>query len=92
MGTWHWDITNGAMIWDAAQFELYGIPQEAFVPQIETFYRLLHPEDIEGVRRATAAVAALTAANTKTSGSLLSSSSLPGWVPRMNVHPALTTR
>jgi PAS domain S-box-containing protein len=44
-GTWDWDIVNNRVSWSEKLYEFYGIKPEDFDGTIETFGKLLHPDD-----------------------------------------------
>ncbi len=50
VGTWEWDLATGRLVWDARQLDLFGLTPDAFDQTNETFLRLIHPDDREGVR------------------------------------------
>lgn len=47
MGTWDWDLTNGAMVWSEGQERLFGLPLGSFDGRFETFMDMVHPEDCD---------------------------------------------
>jgi PAS domain S-box-containing protein len=44
-GTWDWDIVNNRVSWSEKLYEFYGTTPDQFDGTIESFGRLLHPED-----------------------------------------------
>lgn len=48
-GSWEWSIMTGEVKWSKALFELYGCTAEGFIPSLDSFVDLLHPEDREMV-------------------------------------------
>jgi PAS domain S-box-containing protein len=54
MGTWDWNITTDALLWDSRQFELFGIPPQEFREVGAQALARIHPEDRPRVHAATA--------------------------------------
>jgi PAS domain S-box-containing protein len=52
MGSWDWDWVNGDWMWDEGQFRIFGVDPESFIPSPATVQPLLHPEDVNALRRA----------------------------------------
>lgn len=50
IGTWEVD-TNDKLIWSDETFDLFGVNRAAFNGKIEEFYDLVHPDDLENVKR-----------------------------------------
>ncbi len=50
IGTWEWDSATGRLTWDARQLELFGLTPDSFDQSIETFLKLVHPEDRDHLR------------------------------------------
>ena len=50
MGLWYWNEVTSELFWDAKSREMFGVPTEGEVT-LETFYRALHPDDVERVTR-----------------------------------------
>ena len=46
MGLWHWNEVTKEMFWDARAREMFGVPVDGEVT-LETFYGVLHPDDLE---------------------------------------------
>ncbi|KAA0943099.1 SpoIIE family protein phosphatase [Streptomyces apricus] len=46
VGAWDWDIRTGALTWDEAALELYGIRPAEFSGRIEDWMRIVHPDDL----------------------------------------------
>jgi PAS domain S-box-containing protein len=44
MGSWDWDVANGACLWDEGQCRIFGVP-EGFALTRESVEALVHPED-----------------------------------------------
>lgn len=51
MGTWHWDLTTGAVQWSPRTKALFGLPPDALTER-EHILENLHPDDRERVQRA----------------------------------------
>ncbi|MEO8266961.1 MAG: SpoIIE family protein phosphatase [Ilumatobacteraceae bacterium] len=52
LGTFRWDMANGATEWDAKLESLFGLEPGGFDGQFETWANLLHPEDRAAVMAA----------------------------------------
>jgi PAS domain S-box-containing protein len=50
MGLWYSNEVTNELFWDAKTREMFGVPADGEVT-LETFYRALHPEDLERVKR-----------------------------------------
>lgn len=46
-GLWDWHIPTNAVHWDAHSFQMLGYPEDAFPVTLETWQKLLHPEDLQ---------------------------------------------
>ncbi len=44
-GSWEWNIVNGEVTWSKPLFQLYGCTGPDFVPSLESFVSLLHPDE-----------------------------------------------
>jgi PAS domain S-box-containing protein len=49
LGVWHWNEVTNTLTWDAAAREMFGVSADANIT-IDTFYRALHPDDVERVK------------------------------------------
>jgi PAS domain S-box-containing protein len=49
LGLWYWDEVAQSLFWDAKTREIFGVSPDGEVA-LETFYRSLHPDDLERVR------------------------------------------
>jgi PAS domain S-box-containing protein len=47
MGTWDWDVQADRYIWNAGQYEIFGVTPDQFVINVENVWRATHPEDRE---------------------------------------------
>src|ERR1700761_8519873 len=54
MGSWDWDGQNGDWMWDAGQYRIFGVDQRSFKVTSENIQALLHPDDVENLRKAIA--------------------------------------
>jgi PAS domain S-box-containing protein len=54
MGSWDWDWVNGDWMWDEGQYQIFGLDPESFVVTPATVQALLHPDDINELRKAQA--------------------------------------
>jgi PAS domain S-box-containing protein len=54
MGSWDWDWINGDWMWDEGQYQIFGIDPQNFVVTPASVQTLLHPEDIDELRKAMA--------------------------------------
>jgi two-component system cell cycle sensor histidine kinase/response regulator CckA len=52
MGTWHWDLTTGALSWDEGLNQLYGLDTHQVMHRHEEFLERVHEEDRDYVRDA----------------------------------------
>jgi PAS domain S-box-containing protein len=50
MGSWEWNLETSQITWSDHRFRLMGIEPGAFCPTTESFWRTLHPDDLERVR------------------------------------------
>ena len=54
MGSWDWDWTNGDWMWDEGQFHIFGVDPKSFVVTTANVEALLHPDDLNDLRKAIA--------------------------------------
>src|SRR5262249_21749550 len=54
MGAWEYEVQTGAVIWDAKQYEIFGLPADHPPATVDAFFALLHPDDVDRIKRATA--------------------------------------
>jgi PAS domain S-box-containing protein len=52
MGSWDWDWVNGDWMWDEGQYGIFGLDPTAFVVTPASVQALLHPDDIDELRKA----------------------------------------
>jgi PAS domain S-box-containing protein len=52
MGSWDWDWVNGDWMWDEGHFRIFGVDPQNFVVNPENVRALLHPDDIDELRKA----------------------------------------
>jgi len=55
MGAWEMDVRSGVVLWDARQAEIFGRSAQTAPRTVEQFYLLLHPSDVDRIKRATEA-------------------------------------
>jgi PAS domain S-box-containing protein len=54
MGSWDWDWINGDWMWDEGQYRIFGLDPKSFVVTTANVEALLHPDDIDELRKAIA--------------------------------------
>src|ERR1700716_1501243 len=54
MGSWAWDWVNGDWMWDEGQYQIIGLDSNTFAVTPSSIQTLLHPEDIDELRKALA--------------------------------------
>src|SRR5258706_1036023 len=54
MGSWDWDWVNGDWMWDEGQYRIFGVDPRAFVATPASVQELLHPDDVDELRKAIA--------------------------------------
>ncbi len=54
MGSWDWDWVNGDWMWDEGQYQIFGLDQGSFEVTPANVQALLHPDDIDELRKAQA--------------------------------------
>jgi len=52
MGSWDWDWVKGDWMWDEGQFHIFGVDPKTFVVTPASVQALLHPDDIDELRKA----------------------------------------
>ncbi|WP_407181759.1 sensor histidine kinase [Bradyrhizobium sp. STM 3562] len=52
MGSWDWDWVNGDWMWDEGQYRIFGVDPRSFEVTSENIKKLLHPDDLEQLRKA----------------------------------------
>ncbi len=45
IGSWHFELNNQQLNWSEEMYSVYGVSPDAFVPNMESFLNLIHPED-----------------------------------------------
>jgi PAS domain S-box-containing protein len=55
MGSWEMDVRSGVIVWDARQAEIFGRSAQTAPRTVEQFYLLVHPSDVDRMKRATEA-------------------------------------
>src|ERR1700754_4503601 len=51
MGSWDWDWINGDWMWDDGQYRIFGVDPQRFEVTSANIQALLHPEDVEDLRK-----------------------------------------
>ncbi|MFJ5213942.1 SpoIIE family protein phosphatase [Streptomyces sp. NPDC088354] len=46
VGTWDWNIRTGELGWDDAAMAVYGTDPADFVPRVESWMKVVHPDDL----------------------------------------------
>lgn len=46
VGTWDWNIRTGELAWDDAAMAVYGTDPSDFVPRVESWMKVVHPDDL----------------------------------------------
>jgi PAS domain S-box-containing protein len=54
MGSWDWDWVNGDWMWDEGQYRIFGVDPKTFAVTPASVQALLHPDDIDELRKAVA--------------------------------------
>jgi two-component sensor histidine kinase/CheY-like chemotaxis protein len=54
MGSWDWDWIKGDWMWDEGQFHIFGVDPKTFVATPASVQAMLHPEDLDELRKAVA--------------------------------------
>jgi PAS domain S-box-containing protein len=54
MGSWDWDWVDGDWMWDEGQYRIFGVDPEQFEVTSENILTLLHPDDIDKLRKSIA--------------------------------------
>src|ERR1700687_3793470 len=54
MGSWDWDWVNGDWMWDEGQYQIFGVDPQTFAVTPASVQALLHPGDIDELRKAMA--------------------------------------
>ncbi|AWL99900.1 HWE histidine kinase domain-containing protein [Bradyrhizobium amphicarpaeae] len=54
MGSWDWDWISGDWMWDEGQYRIFGVNPESFAVNPANVQALLHPDDVEQLRKAVA--------------------------------------
>src|SRR6516164_3166185 len=51
MGSWDWDWVNGDWMWDEGQYRIFGVDPERFEVTSANIQKLLHPDDVDKLRK-----------------------------------------
>ncbi|UPK29018.1 HWE histidine kinase domain-containing protein [Bradyrhizobium sp. 195] len=54
MGSWDWDWISGDWMWDDGQYRIFGVSPESFEVNPANVQALLHPDDVDQLRKAIA--------------------------------------
>src|SRR6266702_2991582 len=54
MGSWDWDWVSGDWMWDDGQYRIFGVDPQSFVVTPASVQAMLHPDDIDELRKAMA--------------------------------------
>lgn len=54
MGSWDWDWITGDWMWDEGQYRIFGVGPESFEVNPPNVQALLHPDDVDQLRKAIA--------------------------------------
>jgi len=54
MGSWDWDWLNGDWMWDDGQYRIFGVDRSDFEVTSTSIQTLLHPDDVDELRKAIA--------------------------------------
>ncbi|MFJ2418542.1 SpoIIE family protein phosphatase [Streptomyces brevispora] len=46
VGTWDWNIRTGELAWDEVAMAVYGTDPADFVPRVESWMKIIHPDDL----------------------------------------------
>lgn len=56
VGCWQWDIGSNTTYWDKSMFQMLGVPEKEASITVETFFELVHPDDVAQLREYIASV------------------------------------
>jgi PAS domain S-box-containing protein len=54
MGIWDWNVISGSLIWSVTLKQIWGYKEGEFTGNIQAFWKAIHPDDHEMVKRAIA--------------------------------------
>ncbi|MFE9877476.1 SpoIIE family protein phosphatase [Streptomyces sp. NPDC005784] len=46
VGSWEWDVSTGELLWDEVAMKVYHTDPAAFVPGVESWMKVVHPDDL----------------------------------------------
>jgi Serine phosphatase RsbU, regulator of sigma subunit len=46
IGSWEWDVRSGELLWDETAMKVYQTDPEHFVPGVESWMKVVHPDDL----------------------------------------------
>lgn len=50
LGCFEWDIRSGDLTWSDNLYDIYGVDRQTFIPKVDTFLSMVHPDDREQLR------------------------------------------
>ncbi len=50
IGSWNWDLETQDVTWSREMYSLFGLDPEDTTPSVGTFFRLVHPDDVEHLK------------------------------------------
>jgi PAS domain S-box-containing protein len=50
MGSWDWDVSTGACIWDAGQYRIFGVEPNKVPAAVDGFRSFIHPDDFAHIQ------------------------------------------
>ncbi|MDW5564128.1 MAG: PAS domain S-box protein [Methanomassiliicoccus sp.] len=51
IGSWEWNFRTGELSWSDEMYRIFGEDRQRFTPTMDAFYRYIHPDDRELVKR-----------------------------------------
>lgn len=51
LGNWNWNVETGEFVWSEEMYRIFGVDQQAFVPDYDRIVQMVHPDDREGFNR-----------------------------------------
>lgn len=51
VGSFEWDIRTGQLNWSEQLYKIFGVDARTFHPSFEAYLQMVHPEDVEQVKR-----------------------------------------
>jgi PAS domain S-box-containing protein len=50
MGSWEWDVSTGACVWDAGQYRIFGVESDKVPATVDGFRSYIHPDDFAHIQ------------------------------------------